>query len=196
MRGGNLADNAPSSLAERILAGDRSAEDEFVATFRERVFYMALAATRDREAARDMSQEAMLQVLDAVRSGRLRQAESLAGFVHGTARNLIRYYLRGQRTSSADPATSPDPKQESPEQMLDSSERLALVRRGLKRLGASDRLILLMTLVDGLKPGEIAERLGLKGEVVRQRKCRAVRQIVEDVKRWSRSRGGRNRLGE
>ena len=38
-----------------------------------------------------------------------------------------------------------------------------------------------MTLIDGLKPGVIAERLRLNPDVVRQRKLRATRRVIEIV---------------
>ena len=39
-----------------------------------------------------------------------------------------------------------------------------------------------MTLVDGLKPGVIAERLRLNPDVVRQRKLRATRRVIDFVR--------------
>ena len=45
-----------------------------------------------------------------------------------------------------------------------------------------DRRVLLLTLVDGLRSGEIAERLGLRADVVRARKARAIKRLTERVK--------------
>jgi DNA-directed RNA polymerase specialized sigma24 family protein len=44
------------------------------------------------------------------------------------------------------------------------------------------------TLVEGEKPGEIAQQLGLSSEVVRQRKSRAVKKVSEYIR--SRLRTG------
>jgi hypothetical protein len=44
-----------------------------------------------------------------------------------------------------------------------------------------------MTLVDGLKPGVIAVRLRLSSDVVRQRKVRATRRVMEFVQRKSQT---------
>jgi RNA polymerase sigma factor (sigma-70 family) len=57
----------------------------------------------------------------------------------------------------------------------------------ISRLGKSEQEILRLTLVEGLKPGEIATRLGLKPEVVRKRKSRAVHR-VRQILTWKRSR--------
>ena len=48
-------------------------------------------------------------------------------------------------------------------------------------LDPADKIILHLTLVDGLKPGVIAQKLGLSPEVVRQRKVRATRRVAEFV---------------
>ena len=50
-----------------------------------------------------------------------------------------------------------------------------------------DKAILQMTLVDGLKPGVIAQKLGMDSNVVRQRKLRATRRVVEIVSGRSQS---------
>ena len=60
--------------------------------------------------------------------------------------------------------------------------------RALTGLNRSDKGILLMTLVDGLKPGEIAYRLGLTAEVVRARKSRALKRVIDRVSSLSRTR--------
>jgi DNA-directed RNA polymerase specialized sigma24 family protein len=60
------------------------------------------------------------------------------------------------------------------------------VRRALAGLAPTDRRILLLTLIEGLKPGEIAAHLGLTSDVVRTRKLRALRRTADRVKKLSR----------
>jgi RNA polymerase sigma-70 factor, ECF subfamily len=175
-----------SALAERIRSREPAAEEELVRLFSDRVMFLVLARTRDPEAARDVTQDVMLAVVRALREGHLREEERLAAFVYGTARNLINNYLRTRsRLPREDPidaglhlASMPD--------SVENSERVALVRRALGALDSTDRKILLLTLVEGLKPGEIAVRLGLTSEVVRTRKSRALKKTTERVKRLSR----------
>jgi RNA polymerase sigma factor (sigma-70 family) len=181
-----LTPEQQSTLAERIRSREPSAEEELVRLFSDRIAYLVLARTRDREAARDLTQDVMLAVVLALRDGHLREAERLAAFVYGTARNLVNNYLRTRsRLPREDPidaapylASIPDP--------LENTERATLVRRALGALDSTDRKILLLTLVEGLKPGEIAARLGLTSEVVRARKSRALKKTTERVKRLSR----------
>jgi DNA-directed RNA polymerase specialized sigma24 family protein len=69
----------------------------------------------------------------------------------------------------------------------DDEDRLRLVRREIGRLDLVDQTILMRTLVEGAKPGVIAQDLGVSSEVVRTRKSRAVRKLVERVTALSRS---------
>jgi RNA polymerase sigma factor (sigma-70 family) len=172
-----MSDQSPQALAvltERIRAGEADAEEELVRRFGQMVLIMAQVRTGDREAARDLAQETMLAVVRAVREGRLLDAERLAGYVCGTARNLINNHLRTRSRRAECGAVPEELPVADCEEEIDHSERQLLVRRAVARLRPTDRLVLLLTLVDGLKPAEIAARLGLTPEVVRQRKCRAV----------------------
>ena len=53
--------------AQRIQAGDPAAEEEVAEFFHPRVLAMASVRLRDAEAARDVAQETILAVLQAVR---------------------------------------------------------------------------------------------------------------------------------
>jgi DNA-directed RNA polymerase specialized sigma24 family protein len=59
--------------------------------------------------------------------------------------------------------------------------------RALSALGPADREVLLLTLVEGLKPGEIAVKTGLSPDVVRTRKSRALRRILELIEGQSQN---------
>jgi RNA polymerase sigma-70 factor, ECF subfamily len=176
-----------AQMAERVLVSDPAAEDQFARTFGPRIYAMALVRTGDPDAARDLSQSALIEALQALRKGRLRDPQKLPAFVCGTARNVINYYLRARsRAPRSEPLGSDIPAGDQVPD-LERAERLALVRRALERLEPDDRRILMMTLVDGLKPAEIAARLGLSSEVVRQRKSRAVKRVIDAVRSLLRS---------
>ncbi len=182
---------APDSAsgAGQIGVLDPAAEDHLARTFGPRIYVMALVRTRDPDAAHDLSQSALLEILLALRKGQLRDRQKLPGFVWGTARNVINYYLRGRtQAPGSEPLGAATPGANGAQvQDLERAERLALVRRAVARLEPGDQRILRMTLVDGWEPAEIAARLGLSSEVVRQRKSRAVKRVIEVVKDLSRS---------
>jgi RNA polymerase sigma factor (sigma-70 family) len=173
-------------LAQRILAGDRSAEDELVSTYRRGVFVIAVARTRDREAANDLTQEILIAILKALRDGQLREATKLAAFIQGAARNLINNYLRSK---SHHPEVELDEEafRSDPVEELESLERQRLVRRELESFSITDQQILLLSLVDGHSLAEVALRLNLSHDAVRARKSRAVRKITKKFARVSQT---------
>jgi RNA polymerase sigma factor (sigma-70 family) len=178
---------AEQSLADRIRHGDPAAEAEFVERYYRRVLVMAQVRTGDRQVALDLAQEAMIGVLQALREGRVNSHQHVAGYVHGTARNLINNHFRGRGQARTEGVVlDGESTQRDPEQLTAERERLELVERALDQLRPDDRQILRMTLVDGLKPGEIADRLGLASEVVRKRKSRAVFRLQKALEPRSR----------
>jgi RNA polymerase sigma-70 factor (ECF subfamily) len=185
---GMAKDHSTEDLPERIRRGERLAESELVNRFYGSVFAMAVVRTRDPETARDVAQDVLFSVLCALREDRLHDASALAGYVYATARNRINYHFR-QETHRA--GENPDPLRDvdlpDPEQSAQETERRRLAMDAISRLGKSEQEILRLTLVEGLKPGEIATRLGLKPEVVRKRKSRAVHR-VRQILTWKRSR--------
>ncbi len=176
-----------TKLAEGLRTGDPVAEEEFAYLFGSRIAALVLARTADREAARDLTQEVLLAVVIAVRNGHLREGDRLAGFVYGTARNLTNNYLRGRSRMPREHPIDAALSLANASEPFEDSERMVLVRRALDALDPMDRRILLLTLLEGLKPGQIAARLGLTSEVVRARKSRALRKTTERVKRLSRT---------
>lgn len=175
-------------LVERIRHGDEKAETEVVCQFSKRIFVMGLARTRDREASRDLVQDVLVAVIGALRKGQLQDPSKLPAFVHGTARNLINNRIRAEIQR---PVVEPLPEElaQTTRGTLEDSEQMQLVHEALKELGEDDRSVLWMTLVEGRKPGDIAGILGLTSEVVRTRKSRAIKRVIEIVKRqMSRSR--------
>jgi RNA polymerase sigma factor (sigma-70 family) len=177
-----------STLADRIRDGDRAAEDEFVARYYGRVLVMCQVRLGDPEIALDLAQEAIIGALRGVREGRLNAHEHLAAYLLGTARNLINNHFRSDKkvVELKDDVASTRPISD---EIAVRNEQLAIVHAVLEKLEPLDQSILRMTLVEGLKPGEIADRLGMKSELVRKRKSRAVRKAREIAR--NRSRNGR-----
>lgn len=168
-----------SSLVTRIRTGDGSAEDELINTYRRGVFLIASARTRDREAARDVTQEVFIAVLKALRDGQLRESNKLAAFIQGTARNLINNYLRARARRAECDLDSVEVPTSDPVAELESAERQRLVRQELATFSIADQQILLLSLVDGHSLAEVAQRLNLSHDAVRARKSRMIKKITK-----------------
>ena len=178
-----VTERAPS-LAQRIFEGDSSAEQELVTIHGRGVLVIATARTRDREAARELTQDVFVVVLQTLREGKLREPDKLAAFILGVTRNRINNYL-GSRARRAecelyDELCSADPVEE-----LEAIERKRLVRSEVEALAAVDQHILLLSLVDGHSLADVAQRLNMSHEAVRARKSRAMRKITKKFARTS-----------
>ncbi len=178
------ADSSPryAALVQAIVGGSPAAEQEFVSLFLPKVRTMLLARTRNSDDAADLVQETILESLCALRRGSLREAEKLPGFVLAVARNLLNNHYRGAARAPESieaPELLPDLTRHDESREREEREQLAL--EAISSLDSLDESILRLTLVDGLKPGIIAARLGISSDVVRQRKLRATRRVIEIV---------------
>lgn len=160
------ADAIAADLAERF-------------TLRLRLF--ALRRLRNAAAAEDTVQEALREVLKALRAGRIANTEALPGFAFQTAKNLCMHHGRSagrrqrallafSRLSRADA--------EDPLLVLVQEERRAAVREALARLEKDDRELLALSFEEGLDAVEIGRRLGAAPGAVRVRKHRALRKLA------------------
>ena len=173
------ADTAEARLVGRIRSGDRSAEEELVHTYQRGVLAIATVRTRDREAARDLAQEVMIAVLKALRAGQLREANKLAGFVQGTARNLINNHLRRQASRAEVELIGEETPGADLIEQLELAERRRMIQLELRSFNAIDQQILLLSLVDGHSLAVVAQRLSLSHDAVRARKSRMIRKITK-----------------
>jgi RNA polymerase sigma factor (sigma-70 family) len=178
-----------ASLVRRITDGDREAEAELARAFHWRVRLMASVRLHGSDAALDITQDTFIAVLEALRAGRLRELERLPAFVLSIAQNLINNHLLAEARSGevlTDPRARPAAVGSGPVDL--DEQRRTLVRAALKRLDPLDRRILLLTLIEGLTPREIAPIVGLKPDTVRTRKARATRAVADDVNKLARKR--------
>jgi RNA polymerase sigma-70 factor (ECF subfamily) len=177
-----------ATLAHRVAAGDASAEAELAALFHQRVKVFAAARLQGSDAASDIAQDTILAVIEALRAGRLHEPFNLPGFVLGTAKHLVNNH---HRKSARSPEVMEDPPEQlsgdNPQWATLDDERRAVVRAALLRLNPLDRRILILTLIEGLRPREIAPIVGLKPDVVRTHKARAVKAVTDQIERLTRS---------
>jgi RNA polymerase sigma factor (sigma-70 family) len=178
-------------LVAAIVGGDREAERAFVVRYLGPVRALLVARSRNPDLASDLVQDVMIEAICALRRGQLREPGKLSSFVIAIARNVLNSHFRGEvrRPASLElPDNLPDLASNT--HTVEDEEREALALRAIASLEPIDRSILQLTLIDGLKPGVIAERLRLSPDVVRQRKLRATRKVIEFVHRQSQLGAG------
>jgi RNA polymerase sigma-70 factor, ECF subfamily len=167
-----------TSVVQSIASGDRRAEERLIEYIAPRVRAMALARTRDRDLARDLTQDVLVAVLVAARKDQIRDQSRVIAFVCGVANNIINNHARRQRAHPESPLDD-ELQRLAAKDSHEASDRLRTLDGALAQLSAADQQLLRLTLVDGLKPGEIAAQLRLTPEVVRTRKSRALKRMLE-----------------
>ena len=169
-------------LVQALAAGSPEAEREFALRFLPRVRALLRARSRNSDLAADLVQDVMIESICALRRGRLREPSKLTAFVLAIARNTLysHFHTVGHQPESLEfPDDLPDLRSVSDD--VEVEQRRIVAMDAIAKLDPSDRMILHLTLVEGLKPGAIAARLGLSTDVVRQRKVRATRRVAEFV---------------
>ncbi|HET9036911.1 MAG TPA: sigma-70 family RNA polymerase sigma factor [Myxococcaceae bacterium] len=137
---------ALATLAPRIRAGDRSAEDELVRAFSRGVRVILRHVARDPALVDDLHQETFRVGLERIRAGALRDETQAGAFLAGLARNLaIEHFRKARRTVPEDEAgleRTPSPAASASEQ-LEREEDAQRVARVLEALPTErDRAVL------------------------------------------------------
>jgi len=134
------------SLPDRIRGGDAGAERELIERFSRGVKVILRNAGADASAVDDLHQETFRIALEKIRSGELRYAAGLNGFIVSLARNLVtEHFGRGTRPTTNDSAAleaiqSPEP---GALDRIVAGEQAWCVRQALEELGTErDREIL------------------------------------------------------
>jgi RNA polymerase sigma-70 factor (ECF subfamily) len=174
-------------LGERIRHGDRAAENELVGLYSGRVLAMAMVRVRDREAARELVDDVMMAAVTALRRGTVHDTARLGAFIHGTSLNLVHNYLRARGRMPRVDGSGEEPTTPDLAEACEKDSDMQALRACVERLPKQDQQVLFMSLTEGLKPGEIATRLGLSAGVVRQQKSRALKRLKEMLDRASRN---------
>jgi RNA polymerase sigma factor (sigma-70 family) len=162
-----------SHMAEHPLEVEAA---EFV-VLRAGVRLMALQAFGNAEIADEVAQETIVRAFHSLRSSR---PEKLGPFVAGIARHVIADIIRARPREvplddlapHAEPQTQCDPLA-----TLCEDHEKARVHEALALLTPADRELLRLVFFEQLSPSQVAERLGVPAERIRQRKLRALARL-------------------
>ena len=190
---------ALTDLVRRIQAGDRSAEDEFVARYARGVAVILRRACGDPFAVDDLCQDTLATALQKIRAGAIRDPERLSGFVASLARNLA--IQHGRRTAArrdipGEAAPNGDTAGDPLAQVI-RAEDAFLVRQVLEELPTErDREILLRYYIHDQDRDDICAVLGLTREHFARVLFRAkerFRELYETRAMRGREKGTRER---
>jgi RNA polymerase sigma factor (sigma-70 family) len=144
------------------------------------------------ETDEDITHEAIATAYIEIRSGKYeaRIGVPLSAYVKGIARNKIREARRrAWRTQplEAIPPATLDGDATRVEALIERREQIFLLKNGLAHLSPRRRRVL-EGYLNGQTTEEIADSLGITREMVRQHRCRGVRNLQEMVEQANRLR--------
>lgn len=143
---------------------------------------MALRALNDPDAAEEVAQESLARGLEALEAGKFRDEGSVGAYFRGICRHVIVDRVRREsRLTSLDALPDQPDLTTFPDALhaLISHERKEQVLRALSELPPQSLECLRLSFYEGLKPSEIARRLGEPGPRVRKRHERALDKLRE-----------------
>jgi RNA polymerase sigma-70 factor (ECF subfamily) len=166
-----------ADLVRRIAPkGDAEAEAELCGRMGPRIRLYGLKHFRNAEAADDLRQQVLLTMIEALRAGKLREAEKVASFVLGTCRMTVLDARRsaqrrerllsefGEQTAQLLPPKMPD---------LDEQRLAGCVQS----LNERERTVIILSFYDEQSGAEVGRFLGVSEANVRVIRHRAMQQL-------------------
>jgi RNA polymerase sigma-70 factor (ECF subfamily) len=144
----------------------------------DRLFRHVYFRVGDRETALDIVQDSFAKAWRSAQSGdEIRNPEA---FLFTIANNLVIDHYRKAKSSSLDAMADDgfDPGFDGTAGTHAAAE-ISLVMKALETLQEQDRDVIVMRHIDGLTPGEMAERLGITENAVSVRVHRALNRLKE-----------------
>jgi RNA polymerase sigma-70 factor (family 1) len=173
-------------LFARMAEGDEAAFSTIFFHYTAQIRPFIASLTRSETAAEEIVQEVFLSLW--VNRARLAEVENYRAYVLTASNNRVYSWLRKRarelRLHGELAADLPDPG-EGPEAAVDLKESMAIIEEAVERLPPQKKLIWRLSRGEGLSHEEIAQRLGLSKNTVKNHMVVAIRQIREEL-----SKGG------
>lgn len=177
-------------LVERARRGDREAFGALVRCYQDRAFNLAYQMLRNREEALDVAQEAFARAYASLPT--FKGESSFTTWLHRIVVNLgIDSLRRTQRSGTVaydDTRATPEegegdlPAVDDPAAALEMKQVRDLLARGIARLPAAQRAVLLLREVEGLSYEEISRLVGCNLGTVMSRLFYARRRLRQVLK--------------
>ena len=165
----------------QITSNSQDPQAEFLQVHEEHadaVFRRCFFKTSDREVAHDLTQEAFMKTWDYIADGN--EIRHMKGFIFAVANNLIKDYYKKSKAirmgemEEYDPSSIPDVAGEN---TIEAQAEVEQVLIALQELEERDRDVLVMNLVEGLGPKDIARVLNERENTISVRIHRAKKRL-------------------
>jgi len=185
--------NDESELLDRIRRDAPGAFDDFVSRFGDRIFGFGLRVCGEREDAKDVLQETLIQAYRSL--ARLEHPGALKSWLYRVAANACRMKRRKgkfepARELSLDELVAPDrragPTQipdpgALPDEELERSQTGEIIRTAIGKIPVHYRMVLILRDMEQLSTKEVAEALDLAEPAVKMRLHRARLMVKREL---------------
>jgi RNA polymerase sigma-70 factor (ECF subfamily) len=182
-----------ATLLRRCRRGDDLAWEALVRHHQSRLFSVAFNYMRDREEARDVTQDVFVKIYRQLKT--LREGDAFLPWMLRIARNSCidrLRHLKSRRPEIDVPLEhAAEIKSDSlnPEEVTHRGSRTELVQQALGTLGSTNREIIMLKDIQGLKLDEISDLLSLPLGTVKSRSHRARLELAQAVRTLDPSYG-------
>lgn len=188
----NTPDLDAVRLVDAIKDGSRKAEDDFVRRYSPGLTTILRIRCSDSELCKDIAQETMRITIQRLRSGLIEQPNALAGFLRGTALNLLTNELRRSERRLTDSKTDAldnlIAESCDPYETLESEDLAKMVRQIIGGLKMNrDRELLWRYYIDQASKDQLCAHFELSAEhfdrVLHRAKLR-LKQVWKNTTLW------------
>ena len=187
----SIAGNEEQQRISQAQQGDINAFNEIVLNYQDRIYSITYRIMGEAESAADMTQDTMLTAyrkLDTYRGGNF--ASWLSRIATNTCYDELRRrkrrpvtYLEDLNDPESDDAPPIPSDADTPEEVAQQYELQQVIENCIKVLKEDQRLVIILSDVQGMAYAEVAEQLGVKIGTVKSRLSRArvaVRNCLQD----------------
>ncbi len=182
-----MVEASDSTLIRSTLAGNREDFSRLVVRYQDRVCGVVCRMTGDREAARDLTQEAFVRVWFSLK--KYREKYKFSTWLFRIAVNLAVDHLRRRRRETVLPPEEIERQSErevsslpgSADQALLAKEKKQRLEKALRKLPPRYRAMLLLRYFEGLSYCEIARATGVPAGTVMSHLYRAKKMLREEL---------------
>jgi RNA polymerase sigma-70 factor (ECF subfamily) len=155
---------------ERLRDGDFRTQEHFVAYFSELIQLKLRSRLHSPQAIEDVRQEAFVRVLEAVRSGKIRQPERLGAYVNSTCNIVLQeHYRKSGRDTSLEDEEDLDPPAKGVDVIgaIAARQMEEKVREILEELSERDRRLLREVFLDERDKDDVCRDFGVDRDYLR-----------------------------
>jgi RNA polymerase sigma-70 factor (ECF subfamily) len=164
-------------LLLQVSKGNETAFAELYNLHWNKVYSIALLYLKSPDAAMDIVQETFLKVW--TKREDLPELESFSAWLHTMARNLVIDSFRKKETYEKHilQAAAKEEGTFLPDQQLDSKQTAFFIHQAINNLPPRQQQVYKLSRIDGLKRSEVAERMNISPDTVREHMSKALKSV-------------------